>query len=58
MEYISLFAPPETVIITGYEGYIMDEEAEKYYKESCNVKVYREYKETAYSKWLKDNCPF
>lgn len=58
LDYISSFSPPETVIITGFEGYIIDEEAERYYEEQQAEIIATEYRETEYSKWLKANCPF
>lgn len=58
LDYISPFSPPETVIITGFEGYTIDEEAEGYYKEQKAEIIVIEYRETEYSKWLKANCPF
>lgn len=58
LNYISPFSPPETVIITGFEGYTIDEEAERYIAEQQAETVVSEYRETEYSKWLKANCPF
>lgn len=55
MRYINLSAPPETVVITGCEGC----------NEDCNQCLNNienpleiAYRETEYSKWLKENCPF
>lgn len=58
LDYISPFSPLDTVIITGFEGYILDKEAEEYYEEQQAEIIAIEYAETEYSKWLKSNCPF